>query len=107
MIVVPAGTELRVDIDERKVVVPVRVGFATPIPALSKATVQVRREQITTNAYAVGQVPYVDYVDYATVTAVTVGSTTYEVETDTVQLFKGPGNKEVKFILSKPVSVLR
>jgi len=105
-IIVPAGTELRVDIHNHKVVLPVRVGFATPIPALSRVTVQVIRTYVNT-AYSLNGMPYVDYVEYATVTAVTVGATTYDVETDTVPLLQGGTNSELIFILGKPVAVLR
>lgn len=38
--IVPAGTVVKVDLLDRKVSVPVRVGFATPIPALSKVVIQ-------------------------------------------------------------------
>jgi hypothetical protein len=106
VIIVPAGTELKVDIYKHKTVVPVRVGFATPIPALSQVTVQVSRTYINT-AYSYNGMPYVDNVEYATVTAVTVAGTTYEVQTDTVPLMKGGTNSEVTFILGGPVNVLR
>lgn len=46
VIVVPARTELRVDIGQRKTVAPVRVGFATPIPALSQVTVEETRSYV-------------------------------------------------------------
>lgn len=38
--IVPAGTVIRIDPLDRKVSVPVRVGFATPIPALSKVVLK-------------------------------------------------------------------
>jgi len=106
VILVPAGTELKVDIDKHKTVVPVRVGFATHIPALSQVAVQVSRTYVGT-AYSYNGMPYVDYVEYATVTGVTVGETTYEVQTDSVPLMKGGTNSEVTFILAGPVKVLR
>jgi hypothetical protein len=107
-IVVPAATEIRVNIPERKVVVPVRIGFSTPIPALSKVVVQISRTYVS-NGYVVGEISYVDYVDYATVTAVVIGGTSYNLETDTVPLFKGEGaaNAEVVFHLSSPLSIPR
>jgi hypothetical protein len=106
MIVVPAGTELRVDIHQHKVVVPVRVGFATPIPALSQVAVEVSRTYVNT-PYSATAVPYVDYVEYATVTAVTVEGRTYEVQSDSIPLLKGWTNSEVTFTLAGPVAVLR
>ena len=106
MIVVPAGTEIRVDVRERKVVVPVRVGFSTPIPALSKVAVQVSRSYVPAG-YGSNGAPSVDFVDYATVAAVTVEGRTYEVKADTVPLLRGETNSEVTFVLSAPVSVLR
>ena len=43
-LIVLAAAEIRVDIVDGKVIVPVRVGFATPIPALSRAEVTVNRK---------------------------------------------------------------
>jgi len=105
-IVVPAGTELRVDVNQHKVVVPVRVGFATPIPALSQVAVQVSRTPLNTG-YSPTGTPYVDYAEYATVTAVTVAGKTYELQTDSVPLLKGATNSELTFTLAGPVPVLR
>jgi hypothetical protein len=105
-IVVPAGAELRVDIHQHKVVVPVRVGFATPIPALSEVTVQVTRVYVS-SAYSLNGMPFVDYVEYATITAVTVNGTTYQVQTDSVPLLRGGANSELTFVLGGPVAVLR
>lgn len=114
VIIVPAGTELRVDIDNRKIVVPVRIGFATPIPALSQVAVHVSRTYINgpyvSNPYAVDAaqgVSYVDYVEYATVTSVTVDGRTYEVQTNSLPLAKGPTNSEMTFILDGSVAVAR
>jgi hypothetical protein len=61
------------------------------------------------NGYVVGEISYVDYVDYATVTAVVIGGTSYNLETDRVPLFKGEGaaNAEVIFHLSSPLSIPR
>lgn len=56
VIVVPAGTELKVDIGDHKTVIPVRVGFATPIPALSQVTVQVTRTSVAI-PYSYGGAP--------------------------------------------------
>jgi hypothetical protein len=105
-IVVPAGTQLRVDIHDHKIVVPVRVGFVTPIPALSQVTVQLNRTYLTTT-YSPTGTPYADYIEYATVTAVTVSGKTYEVQTDSVPLLKDGTNSELTFILGNPVALLR
>jgi hypothetical protein len=43
-LIVLGATEIRVDIVDGKVIVSVRVGFATPIPALSRAEVTVNRK---------------------------------------------------------------
>jgi hypothetical protein len=108
MIVVPAATEIWVDVPERKVVVPVRIGFSTPIPALSKVVVQISRTYVN-NGYEDRGMPYVDYVDYATVTSVVIGGTSYSVQTDTVPLFRGEGaaNADVTFRLASPLSIPR
>jgi len=109
-IVVPAGTELKVDIGQHKIVIPVRVGFATPIPALSRVTVDVTRSYVGISAFS--STPYptladVDYVEYATVTAITVAGNTYEVQTNSVPLLKGATNNEVTFVLGAPLKILR
>jgi hypothetical protein len=109
VIVVPAGAELRVDVDQHKMVLPVRVGFDTAIPALSEVTVQTDRTYINTPvSYSGASVTsYVDYVDYATVTAVTVSGKTYELQTNQVALAKGGTNNEVIFVMSKAVTISR
>jgi len=104
VIVVPAGTELKVDLDEHKTIVPVRVGFATPIPALSQVTVQVTPSYFGGAPY---DGAYVDYVEYATVTAVTVAGETYQVQTNSLPLMRGGTNSEVTFTLGQPLKVLR
>lgn len=110
VIVVPAGTELKVDLDEHKTIVPVRVGFATPIPALSQVTVQVTPSYFGVPNFS-GVAPYsgadVDYVEYATVTAVTVAGKTYQVQADSLPLSRGGTNSEVTFTLGQPLKVLR
>lgn len=110
VIVVPAGTELKVDVDQHKTVVPVRVGFATPIPALSQVTVEATRSYVGMPDFSSTSYPalaYVDYVEYATVTAITVAGNTYEVQTNSVTLQKGGTNSEVTFILAAPLKILR
>jgi hypothetical protein len=105
-IIVPAGTEIHVDVEDRKIVNPVRVGFATPIPALSKVALRVDRNYVP-YAYLVNGQSYRDYVDYATLTAVTVGDSTYPVQADALPLLKGATNREMIFVLNEPVHILR
>jgi hypothetical protein len=115
VIIVPAGTEIRVDIVDGKVIVPVRVGFATPIPALSKVTVQVNPVYgYTGNAtYGVGSVAY---AENAALTAVTVRGVTYAVQANTVQLdsagtasgaVRTGSSHDAVFILSAPLAIER
>ena len=107
IIIVPAGTEIKVDIDESKTVVPVRVGFATPIPALSQVTVHVTRPLSIPYPDNGAFYPNVDYTEYATVTAITVDGKTYQVQTNSVRLFSGGTHSEVAFKLDEPLKVLR
>jgi hypothetical protein len=112
--VVPAGTEIRVDLLDSKVIVPVRLGFATPIPALSKVAVQTDRAYYPT-AYFNTASGYIGYGNYATLTAVTIGNKTYplqcnRVQVDGVSLANGPSSgssRDAVFILSAPVSIER
>ena len=104
--IVKAGTEIKVDVDEQKVNVPVRARFDTAIPALSKVTVKSSR-QYTNADYPGGNFQYTDYVDYARITGVTVEGTTYEVQTNSVPLLKGNASHEVTFTLTSPVAISR
>jgi hypothetical protein len=109
VIVVPAGTEVKVNIGEHKTIAPIRVGFSTPIPALSQVTVQVTRSYVDV-PYSYSGAPngaYVDYVEYATLTAVTVAGKTYQVETDSLPIINGGTDSELTFTLGGPVEVLR
>jgi len=87
VIVVPAGTKIQVDIIDGKVTVPVRVGWATPIPASSKVTVEV--------SVPYSPVYYGRYYDnlysaeVAQLTAVTLDGTTYELQTDQISVLLG------------------
>ena len=96
LLIVPEGTQLKIDISEGKVVVPVRVGFATAIPALSKATVRVSLQGAG------------DSVSIAELTDVTVEGVRYGVQADLVAV---PGPQalpsEVTFTLLKQVSIQR
>ena len=122
-IVVPAGTEIRVDIVDGKVLVPVRVGFATPIPALSKAAVQIERVYRPPVYDASGAVrqdsAYSSYAEYAVLSTITVDGVTYRVESNSVPL-ASPGSSavtpdnsmgssvhDVKFVLSTPLAIKR
>lgn len=73
------GTEIRVDIVDGKGIVPARVGFATPIPALSRAAVTVNRKYYA--AYNVSYDASGNYPDTFTenaeLTSVTVGAVAY------------------------------
>lgn len=118
--IVPAGTQIRVDLVDGKVIVPVRVGFATPIPALSKVAVQVNRTYYPTGLVSINdRLGYVGYADYATLTAVTVGGVTYPVESSTIPV-AAPGSGAVTldntmgssphdatFVLSQSVEIER
>jgi hypothetical protein len=96
LLIVPEGTQLKIDISEGKVVVPVRVGFATAIPALSKATVRVSLQGTGDSVYI------------AELTDVTVEGVRYGVQADLVAV---PGPQalpsEVTFTLLKQVSIQR
>ena len=119
-ITVPAGTEIRVDIVEGKVVVPVRVGFATPIPALSNAAVRVNPVYYAPVFYSVvsgttGNTP-VAYGETADLTAVTVRGVTYPVQANAVPLDAGSAiggarslmsPRDTVFVLSAPLIVER
>ena len=104
VIVVPAGTEIRVDVREQKVALPVRVGFSTPIPALSNVAVQMSRSYVPAG-YGSNGVPSFNYVDYATATTLIIEGKAYEIQADTVPLFTGATSGEVTFVLSAPVSI--
>ncbi len=121
-IVVPAGTEIRVDIAEGKVAVPVRVGFSTPIPALSKVSVKIDRVYAPAVYDANGNVlnnSNTRYAEYGVLTGVTVNGVTYKVETDSVPLATpgsgavtvdnsmGSSVHDVKFVLSAPIEIAR
>ncbi len=86
VIVVPAGTKIQVNILDGNVTVPVRVGWATPIPALTKVTVEV------SVPYDPAYGPYYDdpySAEVAQLTAVTLDGTNYDVQTDQVPVLLG------------------
>lgn len=101
-VLVPAGTQIRVEISttpdnklEAKVAFPVRVDSATPIPALSKATVRIVSRGIAQDPNT-GSLRGANLVE---LTAVTVGQTTYKVQADTAPLTY----PETVFTLRKPI----
>ncbi|MGO9402393.1 MAG: hypothetical protein ACLPVW_02855 [Terriglobales bacterium] len=86
VIVVPAGTKIQVNILDGNVTVPVRVGWATPIPALTKVTVEV------SVPYDPAYGPYYDdpySAEVAQLTAVTLDGTNYDLQTDQVPVLLG------------------
>jgi hypothetical protein len=119
-IIVPAGTEIRVDIVDGKVIVPVRVGFSTPIPALSVASVKVHRLSYTPVLYSVAPGSLdnasLTYAETADLTAVTVDGATYPVEARTVALNGGAtvgsamsmsSSRDAAFVLTAPLAIKR
>jgi hypothetical protein len=119
-IIVPAGAEIRVDIVEGKVLVPVRVGFATPIPALSIAAVKVNPVYYSPVFYnlvsgSASNVP-VAYGEAAELTAVTVRGVTYPVEANAIPLNSGGAmgsarslmsSRDATFVLRAPLPIGR
>ena len=82
--VVPAGTLIEVDLATNTVSLPVRVGFATPIPASSKVTTHVFGNsncEILSGPTPVYGFPC-NSDGYPTLTSVTVGEVTYPVQAD-------------------------
>jgi hypothetical protein len=101
-VLVPAGTQMRVEITttpdnklEAKVSFPVRVDSATPIPAQSKATVRIVSRG-TAQDPSTGALRGANLVE---LTAITVSQTTYKVYADTAPLTY----PETVFTLSKPI----
>lgn len=116
-LIVPAGTEIKVDISEEnpdrepehvlqgKVVAPVRIGFATAIPALSVATVQLSLRYYDAG-YGPGSQPGATNV--AQLTAVTVDGNTYEVESNEISVGPTPAlTQEVSFTLLRALAIKR
>jgi len=115
-LIVPVGTEIKVDISEEnpsemdhpvqaKVVVPVRVGFATAIPALSKATVQLSARYYDAGY---GTSLQLSHTTAAQVTDITVDGTTYDVESNEIDVGPNPGlRSEVTFTLLKALAIQR
>ena len=96
-IVLPAGTEIRVNMLESSVEVPVRVGFSTPIPASSKVLLHIYgyHRLSPDDNFGLG--------DYASLTSVTIGDETYLVQTNRIPCRIGQG----VFKLSAPLRIKR
>jgi hypothetical protein len=125
-LVVPAGTEIRVvmqpapdmtpsHVSTAKVVVPVRMGFETAIPALSKMTVKVTPTTYYNAGYNASEsvvgIPEQQVVmAVVELTSLTVGKVTYRVKTNAIPLFGSPLldiMSEMTFTLSEPLHVRR
>lgn len=101
VIVIPAGTKIQVDIIDGKVTVPVRVGWATPIPALTKVTVEISVPYYP----AYGQYydnPY--SAEVAQLTSVTLDGTRYDLQTDQIPVLAG---SEATFTLLNDLTLKR
>jgi hypothetical protein len=103
-VIIPAGTIIRVEISttpdnklEGQVSWPVRVGFATPIPALSKVTVRIVSQGTVWDSFD-GSVSSAYYVE---LTTLTIGDTTYKVQADAAPLTY----PETVFTLSAPLNI--
>jgi len=86
VIVIPAGTKIQVDIIDGKVTVPVRVGWDTPIPALTNVKVEI------SVPYYPAYGRYDDNLysaEVAQLTAVTLDGTSYELQTDQIPVLAG------------------
>ncbi len=91
-ILVPAGTQIKVDRTAGKVAWPVRVGFATPIPALSKVTIEDWGQTFDGETY----------YQILALTSVTVDKVTYKTKA------KGyAAGMEVTFTLEEPLKINR
>lgn len=101
--VIPAGTQIRVNISTGKVTTPVRVGWATPIPALTQMTVEV-----STVYYPVRGRDAVNlaYQEVAQLTAVTLHGKHYDLQSDQIPVNAGLPT-EVTFTLQKDVRLKR
>jgi hypothetical protein len=125
VLVVPAGTEIRVEtlaglptvtrsgtFYEGKVVVPVRIGFTTAIPALSKVKIAVY-SVYAGNGYIVygnslfSPTGYADssgYINQAELDSVTIDGTEYKVRTKGAPF---SASSEQQFVLEEPLTLER
>lgn len=97
VLVVPAGTEIRVEFAQTggvahvltgKVVVPVRVGWTTAIPATSKV---------------IGET----HATFVVLTSITIGDVAYKVKTNLMSLFTTASGSELRFTLAEPLQIPR
>ena len=115
VIVVPAGTQIKVDISEEnpplnvpqrtfsgKVTIPVRVGWDTVIPALTKVTVEV-----SALYYSVaGRYDNAGFQGFAQLTSVMLDGKRYDLQTDQVPVLAGSAT-EATFTLLDDVTLNR
>ncbi len=117
-LVVPEGTELKIEVPPvpsspaevyaARVVAPVRIGFATAIPALSTATVQVvtRHYPYQHRNWYVGY--HMGYFEALEVTQVVVEGVPYAVQTEQVgRPWGGSSPSELTFRILKPLTIQR
>jgi hypothetical protein len=118
-IIVPAGSEIRVDLVEAKVIGPVRVGFSTPIPALSIAAVKMDQNYyapVSYNLNSGASNPPVTYGERAELTSVVVRGVSYPVQARPVSLSGGAifgilpssnSSHDAVFVLTAPLAIQR
>lgn len=108
VIVVPAGTRIQVNILDGNVTVPVRVGWATPIPALTKVAVEISVPYYPDyGPYYPGSVPYYNNLysaEVAQLTAVTLDGIRYDLQTDQIPMI---GGSEATFTLQADLTLKR
>ncbi len=100
---IPAGTQIEVSVQDKKVTWPVRIGFATPIPALSKVTIQA-----TEHCYQVAQRPWMtgrllQCDKQYCLTGIILGGKTYPVAASSC----ATGDGTAKFDLAEPLVIDR
>ncbi len=98
---VPAGTQIEVSIKDRKVTWPVRVGFATPIPALSKVVIEASEQCYPVAQGSNSRLLQCDR-QYC-LTGVVLDDRTYPVETRSCAV----GDGTAKFELAEPLNIER
>lgn len=107
VIVVPAGTRIQVNILDGKVTVPVRVGWATPIPALTKVAVEISVPYYPVyGPYYPASVPYYNNLysaEVAQLTAVTLDGIRYDLQTDQIPVL----GSEATFTLLNDLTLKR
>jgi hypothetical protein len=126
VIIVPAGTEIRVEtlavlptvtrwgtvLYEGKVVLPVRLGFTTAIPALSKVKIAVNGAYSGAGYIVYGNslfspIGYADssgYVSEAELDSITIDGTEYKVRTKAAPF---SAISEQRFVLAEPLTLER